>query len=446
MNVPEPGRRRAIIPTMLDQEAAKALAEALETLSVEVAALTFPTPGPTQDRRVALQQRIIWIIREFLLRRLNEPDGALRVVVVGPTGSGASTLLNSLAGAQISEAGPLRPTTTVPVVWCDPTLEPEFAFDFLTGFGTAADASRPLRIVAMRHPIVQAAALVDAPDFDSTAPGNRQVAELLADAADVCLLVVSRHRYADAAVWEFVRHMADRPVRMAAVMSRLERGDDPAVDDFRTRLEDAGFPNALVGVIAEQPLADGRLPEDALESLLAWLGRITDPETRPKRAREGLSAALGGLFRHLDALDGARQADLAEGAALRDAAAKIVEAHGDDVVARMATVATRADLAALMEREIAEARRQVAAAWVGLPGGEALLDGLSGADVGDIAGTVATEVSEDGIGDEMTMAVGDAFRRYAATLGALAQLPAPIGPVERAAATVMDAGRRFFDA
>jgi len=439
-------RGRAIIQAMPTQDAARSLADALESLAGEVEALTFPTQSQGHDARVRDRDRVGWVIREFLLRRLADLDGALRVVIVGPTGSGTSTLMNSLAETNITESGPLRPTTMVPVVWCDPRLEPEFAFDFLSGFGTGPDASRPLRVVAQRHPIVEALALVDAPDIDSIETDHRKVAEMLADAADLCLLVVSRHRYADAAVWDFVRHLSDRPVPMAAVMNRLERGDEEAAEDFQRRLDEAGFPRALVGMVAEQPLEDGRLPTEALESVHTWLTTISDSQRRGKRVMDGVTAALGGLFRHLDALDKARQDDRDEGERLRDAAATMVRARGVDLLGRIALIPTRADLAALVEREIGEARRQVGAAWADLAGGPPLLDALGEVGIHDIDTTVETRVSDEGSDDELQTAIREVFERYAAAIGDLVPEPRPIESVERAAALVMEAGRRLLDA
>ena len=431
---------------MSSDDAARALADALESLAVEVEALTYPTPSDAQLRRAARRDRTAWIVREHLIRRLADLDGALRVAVVGPTGSGASPLLNSLAGLTISPAGPLRPTTTVPVVWCHPSLEPEFAFDFLSGFGTGADATRPLRVVAHRHPLVESLALVDVPDFDSTEVEHREIAELLVDASDLCLLVVSRHRYADGAVWEFLDHVGGRPVKLAAVMNRTERGDGPAVIEFDKRLQAAGFDNALVAVVEEQPLEQGMLTNDALDPVRTWLQGLGEPAARRKRVMDGISSTLGTLFRHLDALDNDRGADLAEGQALCVAAGEVASEHGVLVVERMPTVSTRADLAALIERELGEVRRRTVAAWGGLAGGRALGAALADLEIPDVAAAVAIKVTGSGDGDELAAAVRNVFDEAGRAAQALVPEPRSIGGLERAAAGVMQAGRRFLDA
>src|SRR5690606_1227832 len=52
--------------------------------------------------------------------RLREPQAPLLAVVGGSTGAGKSTLVNSLVGRRVSEAGVLRPTTRTPVLVCHP--------------------------------------------------------------------------------------------------------------------------------------------------------------------------------------------------------------------------------------------------------------------------------------------------------------------------------------
>ncbi len=431
---------------MPTKDAARALAVALESLAVEVENLTYPIQGDSHTHRVARRNRTSWIIREHLIRRLADLEGTVRVVVAGPTGSGASTVINSIAGVKISEAGPLRPTTTVPVVWCEPRLEPEFAFNFLTGFGTGPEATRPLRVVAHRHHVVESLALVDAPDFDSTEVEHRSIAELLVDAADYCLLIVSRHRYADAAVWEFLDHVNERPLKVAAVMNRTEQGDGPAVEDFEARLKAAGLDGSLVAVIEEQPLTDGLVMEDALEPVRAWLEAVVEPTGRQQRVKDGISATLGGLFKHLDALDVARSADLAEGRALRAAAERVADERAAIVVERIPTIQTRQDLAALIEREIGEVRRWTGAAWLGLDGGKALAEQLSELASPDIEAIVSTNAADSDQGDGLTGSVQAMFEQFGRSVAALVEEPAEIDALERAAAVVMQAGRTFLDA
>jgi len=47
----------------------------------------------------------------FVRPRAADLDAPLLVLLLGPTGAGKSSLLNTIAGAEVSRAGVLRPTT-----------------------------------------------------------------------------------------------------------------------------------------------------------------------------------------------------------------------------------------------------------------------------------------------------------------------------------------------
>ena len=57
---------------------------------------------------------------DYLVPRLRHPEAPLLAVIGGSTGAGKSTLVNSLVGRRVSEAGVLRPTTRTPVLVCHP--------------------------------------------------------------------------------------------------------------------------------------------------------------------------------------------------------------------------------------------------------------------------------------------------------------------------------------
>ena len=61
--------------------------------------------------------RLAAMLRGNLIPRLADPDRPLVVAIFGPTGSGKSTIVNTLAGRTISASGAVRPTTREAVVW-----------------------------------------------------------------------------------------------------------------------------------------------------------------------------------------------------------------------------------------------------------------------------------------------------------------------------------------
>ena len=69
--------------------------------------------GPGEPAR----DGVVQTVRQYLLPRLREPDAPVVAALVGLSGVGKSTILNSLAQERISPTGVLRPTTTNGVLW-----------------------------------------------------------------------------------------------------------------------------------------------------------------------------------------------------------------------------------------------------------------------------------------------------------------------------------------
>nr|WP_255951860.1 GTPase domain-containing protein [Streptomyces sp. ODS25] len=93
---------------------------ALSALRDRVAAARFPLPLPGAPRARANRAELLAQLDDYLVPRLKAPDAPVLAVVGGSTGAGKSTLVNSLVGMQVSEAGVLRPTTRTPVLVCHP--------------------------------------------------------------------------------------------------------------------------------------------------------------------------------------------------------------------------------------------------------------------------------------------------------------------------------------
>ena len=287
-----------------------ALRASLDVLVEEVESITFDLPAAEQPGRQALRVDLAWTIREYLLPRLRDLEAPLLVVVVGSTGSGKSTIVNSLAQQRISEPGALRPTTRMPVVWTHPDHAHRYETGFLTGYGTAVEASRRLRIVTTDHRLLEGVTVLDAPDFDSVVAGHREMVEDLLAVADLTVFVTSAQRYADAVPWEFLERARRRRLPILFVLNRLPPlGADEVVDDYRTRLSERSIISHVdaptILRIPEQPILaeHGGLPADSVASLKTTLEAMSDPERR----RRVVIAATQGSVR--DAVD--RAAELA---------------------------------------------------------------------------------------------------------------------------------------
>jgi energy-coupling factor transporter ATP-binding protein EcfA2 len=264
------------------------LRAALDALAEAIERVPFSLPGPVREERRARRSEAVWSIREYLISRLGHLDGPARVVIIGSTGSGKSTLLNSVAGYRITEPGALRPTTRHPVLWCHQRDEATFAFGFLRGYGTGADAHRPLKIVAGNDPILEGICILDAPDFDSIETEHRTIAEELLAIADVCVFVTSAQRYADAVPWEFLQRAALRGIPVIHLMNRMTPGGEAAAFDYRERLRGRGIPVNMFHTIDEQSVdpVHGGLPYASVERIVQRLTVLTAVDERERLARE----------------------------------------------------------------------------------------------------------------------------------------------------------------
>lgn len=238
------------------------LGDALALLATTLEALDI---GPSAGELRSERDRLVAAIRHYLIPRALDPSTPITVVVAGPTGSGKSTLVNSLAGIDVSPAGAIRPTTRVPVVVAAPPLDD----------GRETIGGIACRLVLAESPILDRAILVDSPDIDSTAAGNRARAETLIDNADVVIFVTSALRYADEVPWQVLRRAMSRGTPIINVLNRVGSSSSGAVVDFRARLRAAGLDTDLV-TVPEHHLNSGaqRVPSLAVKSLQRRLGDI----------------------------------------------------------------------------------------------------------------------------------------------------------------------------
>ncbi|MFC0100833.1 GTPase [Micromonospora marina] len=234
------------------------------------------------------------------------------VALAGATGSGKSSLFNSLARLDLSPVGVRRPTTGVAhaCVW-----------------GPLDGAVRLLDWVGVlpRHRFVRESpldgddesnlhglVLLDLPDFDSVQHGHRLEVDRLLGLVDLVVWVVDPQKYADRVIHtsylrEFHRHK-DVTVVVLNQADRLHPTELPKVlDDLRRLLDADGLggvpllptvavdPNGLDGLraelertVAERQAALRRLSGD-VDAVVADLEPLVGPE--PPRTRPGDASA-----------------------------------------------------------------------------------------------------------------------------------------------------------
>lgn len=237
-------RRRGTISRVAIHPGSEDLTVRLSHFAASLESLAIPPSDPSR-----LSGRRDWIVRTlrgYVIPRMENPIAPLTVVFAGPTGAGKSTLLNSVAGAEHSVAGPLRPTTKSPLVLASRDLAADYA----------SIGGIECQVVTGRAPILDELTLVDTPDIDSTAVEHRAVAETMIDNADVVVYVNSALRYADLVPWEVLRRAHSRGAPVIHVLNRVKRDSGGTVASYASRLQAEGLGSEVVA-IHEQRMARG---------------------------------------------------------------------------------------------------------------------------------------------------------------------------------------------
>lgn len=396
------------------------LLDALTVLRERVAAVRFPLALPGAERARRSRSELLAQLDDYLVPRLRAPEAPLLAVVGGSTGAGKSTLVNSLIGRRVSEAGVLRPTTRMPVLVCHPQDEHWFAGErVLPGLGrvwmprqeaahdgdaTSADAApdgaalggttvdgapaeaddaRLAVRIETDAGLPAGLALLDAPDVDSLVVRNRDLAARLLCAADVWVLVTTAARYGDAVPWHLLRAAKEYDVVLATVLDRVPHQiADEVSQRYAEMLAHEGLADVARFTVPELPESasgSGLLPRTAVAGLREWLARCAgDPVTRADAAARTAAGVLASLRSRVGALAGA--------AAGQHAAAVRLTQHVDDAfedaAARISQVTVAGGLLA----------GDAAARWRGFPldsGGDEVLDAFTEGLTALLVGTVA---------------------------------------------------------
>jgi len=261
--------------------------------------LVFDLPGA--DEVSAERAKLLSQIDDYLLPRVRQSAAPILVALVGSTGAGKSTLVNSIVGTKVSLTGVRRPTTNSPVLACHPDDIGWFAENmFLPTLprvrqeGLARPGRDGLLVLASSEGMTKGVALLDTPDIDSVVREHYDFAYQFLDASDLWLFMTSASRYADAPVWEILQHARERGAALGVILSRVPPSHRAElVAHFDAMLGVNGITPDNRFVIPETGIVDGMLPADVLQPVRDWL---TETAQRADRRVAVLTQTMAGVL------------------------------------------------------------------------------------------------------------------------------------------------------
>ena len=193
-------------------------------------------------------------VRETARTRLGFPSDAYVLALAGGTGVGKSTLLNAIAGQEVSPASPRRPTTAEPVAWVPAGRRHDLA-GLLAWLGVT-------QVREHQAGTLGSLAVLDLPDFDSIAPAHRAHVDALLPRVDAVAWVVDPQKYKDEIMHGgYLRTFGPRLRQQLVVLNRsdlLTPADAERVsDDMRAQLAREGLGDIGVAITRARDGAAG---------------------------------------------------------------------------------------------------------------------------------------------------------------------------------------------
>ncbi len=280
------------------------LPAALADLGKTLAEAQFLLPTDRTKTAGEVRDDIVRQLEDYILPRYASLDAPLLAVVGGSTGSGKSTLVNSILREKLARASAIRPTTRRPLLIHNPADAHWFSdtrvlpgLARVTGKPDGESSHAELELAASKA-VPEGLALLDSPDIDSVVEENRRLASQLLSAADLWVFLTTAARYADAIPWVLLEEAASRNIVVAIVLDRVPMGDAAQVrHDLAKRLAKEGLGTAPLFVVSEGLDDDGFVPERQAEPIRSWLRGIAhDAGARASVARQTLAGAVDRLL------------------------------------------------------------------------------------------------------------------------------------------------------
>ncbi|MBW3666472.1 MAG: 50S ribosome-binding GTPase [Actinobacteria bacterium] len=184
------------------------------------------------------------------------------LALLGGTGVGKSSLLNTLAGEPVSPTSVIRPTTDRPLAWVASSrrdeIEPLLEWLGVREVRTHADTG------------LESVAILDMPDFDSVAVEHRRTVDRLLPKLDAVLWVLDPEKYDDERLHSYLRELGTRTGRLRFALNKVDRlqpaEEDAVVDDLVRRLTDDGIASAIIYPVSAATGAGTSALRESLEA------------------------------------------------------------------------------------------------------------------------------------------------------------------------------------
>lgn len=227
--------------------------------------------------------------------------------LMGGTGTGKSTIFNSLAGKVISEVSKRRPSTTRPTI-----LAHAVWVDELSNCPFLESPAEQNRCAAHDHGRIEVLqdfdnlelALVDTPDFDSAELDHHLIADNFFLISDFIILIASQEKYADFTAHQVSQKALEWDKRVLFVMNKVS--SDAAFEDFRRTLHGRGFIGEPVRIERVDPspvIIPGLADRDGFTRLFAGAGgkgvreeiRHREMDTLRRHTKRGLDDLIDAI-------------------------------------------------------------------------------------------------------------------------------------------------------